>query len=73
MSSGQYGTKAFFEITFRFAKRTWVHSICSSFELLADKSRDLSQAKKKTAVKTEQIDHYFLSKVSKIVIGGCRL
>ena len=31
------------------------HSICSSFELLADESRDLSQAEKKIHNKVEQI------------------
>ena len=56
MSSGQYGTKAFYEITFRFANWTWVHFICSSFELLTDESCDLSQVEKKiSAVKVEQI------------------
>jgi hypothetical protein len=43
--------------------------ICSSFELLADESRDLSHAEKKvTAVKAEQILIYFHSKQTKVVL-----
>ena len=47
------------------------HSICSSFEQLADESRDLSQAEKKiNVVKDEQIlkNDYFYSKRSSVVI-----
>jgi hypothetical protein len=56
MSSGQYGTKAFFEITFRFSKRTWVFYICSRRGQLVLESRDLSETEKKIiVVKPEQI------------------
>ena len=51
---------------------TKTHSICSSFKLLADESRDLSQTENKiTVVKVEPIQkmhNHFYSNRSKIVI-----
>ena len=51
----KFGKLDYCAISYDCIAATVAHSICSSFELLADQSHDLSQAKKKTAVKAEQI------------------